>query len=578
VRSGLEFLAAADAGSLPDAELADCLTGLELAAAAHTAARARILAAFSARGVFEGDGARSARSWLVWQTRTTKAAAGASLAWMRRLAAHPLLAQALAAAAVSESWVRQLCVWSDLLPPDVRDDADTIFLGAAAAGVDLAGLSALAEEMYARTAGPDSDDDDGFAERSLQLDLHWRGHGRLTGQLTPACAAALSAVLDSLGKKAGPEDMRTRVQRDHDALEEACRRLITSGIPDSAGQPAQILLHMTLSQLRDLVQADSGTGGNACDNSAPGATAVGGYVDSTTDPAVATGPTAMTDRAAMSDCLAAADCSAPAAAPHAATAPAAVTAPTAVTSRDYCDAGPWADDAWLAASGTTAGTAGWLSAAAAAAYACDAAITPVVSGAIDPDVLDQLSAALAGTRPAGCTCRGDPGAVSGLATREAGPPGDASNGQDTSHRQQIADLILAAATDLLSGPGGLTARLRTGLADARIGTPSLPLDIGRTDKIPAYLRRLVAVRHPRCAFPGCPQSSRRCQVHHLIPRSEGGPTALGNLVPLCAFHHLIAIHRWGWALGLNADGTTTATSPDRHKVLHSHGPPGTLAA
>jgi hypothetical protein len=71
VRSGLEFLAAADAGSLPDAELADCLKGLELAAAAHTAARARILAAFSARGVFEDDGARSARSWLVWQTRTT---------------------------------------------------------------------------------------------------------------------------------------------------------------------------------------------------------------------------------------------------------------------------------------------------------------------------------------------------------------------------------------------------------------------------------------------------------------------------------------------------------------------------
>lgn len=153
-----------------------------------------------------------------------------SIAWMRRLAVHPQIAAALAAAAVSESWARQLCDWSDLLPPDVRDDADTIFLGAAAAGVDLAGLSALAEEMYARTAGPDSDDDDGFAERSLHLDLHWRGHGRLTGQLTPACAAARSAVPDSLGKKAGPEDTGARVQRDHDALEDACRRLIGAGL------------------------------------------------------------------------------------------------------------------------------------------------------------------------------------------------------------------------------------------------------------------------------------------------------------------------------------------------------------
>jgi hypothetical protein len=124
---------------------------------------------------------------------------------VRRLAAHPRLGQALVAAAVSESWARHLCDWSDLLPPDVRDDADTIFLGAAAAGVDLAGLSVLAEEMYARTAGPDSDDDDdGFAERPLQLDLHWRGHGRLTGQLTPACAAALSAVLDVARQEGRP--------------------------------------------------------------------------------------------------------------------------------------------------------------------------------------------------------------------------------------------------------------------------------------------------------------------------------------------------------------------------------------
>jgi hypothetical protein len=41
---------------------------------------------------------------------------------------------------------------------------------------------------------------------------------------------------------------------------------------------------------------------------------------------------------------------------------------------------------------------------------------------------------------------------------------------------------------------------------------------------------------------------------------------------------LIVIHRWGWTLTLNGDGTTTATSPDKRKTLHSHGPPGTIAA
>ena len=46
-------------------------------------------------------------------------------------------------------------------------------------------------------------------------------------------------------------------------------------------------------------------------------------------------------------------------------------------------------------------------------------------------------------------------------------------------------------------------------------------------------------------------------------------------MPLCAFHHLIAIHRWGWTLRLKPDGTTTATSPDGRRTYHSHGPPAT---
>ena len=42
---------------------------------------------------------------------------------------------------------------------------------------------------------------------------------------------------------------------------------------------------------------------------------------------------------------------------------------------------------------------------------------------------------------------------------------------------------------------------------------------------------------------------------------------------LCPFHHQIAIHRWGWTLVVNPDGTTTAWNKNKTKVLHSHGPP-----
>jgi hypothetical protein len=46
----------------------------------------------------------------------------------------------------------------------------------------------------------------------------------------------------------------------------------------------------------------------------------------------------------------------------------------------------------------------------------------------------------------------------------------------------------------------------------------------------------------------------------------------------CPFHHLIAVHRWGWTITLHADGTATATSPDGQRTLHSHGPPTAAAA
>ena len=131
--------------------------------------------------------------------------------------------------------------------------------------------------------------------------------------------------------------------------------------------------------------------------------------------------------------------------------------------------------------------------------------------------------------------------------------------------------ITRHAADLLSGPAGLAAWLRTGLLTGPAATISLPLDTGKpTETIPPHLRRAVACRDRHCAFPGCQQSPSACQIHHLVPRSRGGPTDLGNLLLLCPFHHLTVIHRWGWAIILNPDGTTTATSPDQGKVLHSH--------
>src|SRR5215471_12959098 len=129
----LGVLAAADAASLPTMVQAQALRGLERAEARHTAARAQFLAAFTAHDGYQDDGQGSARGWLRWQTRVTRAAAAEAVGWARRLAAPPVIAAELAAGQISPSWAREICGWSELLPKDKRDDADQI-LAAAAAG------------------------------------------------------------------------------------------------------------------------------------------------------------------------------------------------------------------------------------------------------------------------------------------------------------------------------------------------------------------------------------------------------------------------------------------------------------
>ena len=474
----LDHLAAADAASLPGDLQAQALRALERAQSKHTAARARILATFVSQATYEDDGHGSARTWLKWQARITTGAAAGAVGWMRRLSGHPVIVGALAAGDLSESWARQLCEWTGRLPEARWGDADEILVGAARAGADLAGLAGLAREMHERSHKDVGGEDPGsrFPDRAVWLGVTFGGAGRVTGDLTPGCSAALSAVLDALAKRAGPEDIRTAAQRRHDALEEAARRLIAAGmLPGRAGQPAQIQVHMTLSQLRDT----------------PGAATV--------------------------------------------------------------------ESAWMAA---RTAQFGWLTGPDADAAACDATIVPVVTGHVDGDVLDRLTDVYLATRDPDSTQEPDP--IRGRARQPLSP----------ATRQRLSRALLGLAADALSGPAGLAARLRATLDGKPLTTASLPLDIGAAaESIPAHLRRAVAIRHRTCAFPGCDQPASVCEVHHIVPRSRGGPTALPNLVPLCRFHHLTVIHRWGWRLVLHTDGSTTAISPEG-RTVRSHGPPG----
>ena len=252
VHAGLGYLAAADATAMAAETQARCLQMLEQANSVGTAARATILAAFTSGQGYSADADYSPRAWLIHRTRVTKGAAVAYTAWVRRAAAHPLIAQALAAGEMSESFARTICTWTGKLPDECRPAADEILLLAAKSGADLRDLAGLAGEIYARSlpGDPDNKRDQAFEDRSVRLETTFDGAGVLVGDLTPECAAVVGTVLDALSAPAGAEDTRTQAQRCHDALQEAMRRLVAADLlPERTGQPAKVWAHISLADL-----------------------------------------------------------------------------------------------------------------------------------------------------------------------------------------------------------------------------------------------------------------------------------------------------------------------------------------
>ena len=114
--------------------------------------------------------------------------------------------------------------------------------------------------------------------------------------------------------------------------------------------------------------------------------------------------------------------------------------------------------------------------------ACDAQTVPVVTGTMAPDVIDKMIA---------------------LARTAAEATSDASAALSSEAWRALRYAMARLAVDLVSGPAGVAAILRQGLLAKPYNTPSLPLDIGYSDSIPAHIRRAVLLRDRTCAWPKC---------------------------------------------------------------------------
>jgi hypothetical protein len=243
-----------------------------------------------------------------------------------------------------------------------------------------------------------------------------------------------------------------------------------------------------------------------------------------------------------------------------------------------------------AASVSTGDGGAWLEGQRARRVTCDAMVVPVVSGNIDPGVVEDLIGLC--VRYHALRTQPVPGDLSGADPVDTPDGADADSstavpsgltGRTARQAQQGAAVtealalmeqrILAKVLEVVSGPGGVASFLRRNLLGKGLNGPSLPLDVGQTDDIPVHLRRLVALRDQKCQYPGgCDQPASGCEPHHVIHRQDGGHTSLTNLKDCCCWHRHVVLHELGWTLTAHPDGTSQVTSPVG-KTIRSHSPP-----
>ena len=539
----LGVLARTDPAGQPSAAVAETLHVLEQADALAAAVRGRYLDAFDTQDGHLADGQRTARSWLVHTTRVTRRQAAEHKEVQLLARSHPVLHAALAEGWVlSRSEALQIARWTRAIPKEYRTKAEELVVTAARAGADLRDLAKICGEIRDRTAKPDPDpgnaqngqngENEEDRDRAVWVGTTFEGAGVIRGDLTSDCASMVQAVLDALAAPQGGGDLRTRPQRYHDALEEAMRRLLASGLlPKRAGQPVKALVHISLAELLerdgDGVLQDKWITEYRARWAAHRAAA-----------SVATG-----------------------------------------------DGGAWLDgrkarkivcDAMLVPVVTSDVDPGAVdelillcvqyhrirTQASASDGTPDPAEIPDPVGVPDPSDTPDPADATSSTGTAG------------------NPDGAGSAARDARQAAAVTEMlaglehqIIAKVLQVVSGPGGAASFLRRQLLGKPLGGPSLPLDVGQTDDVPVHLRRLVALRDQTCQFPGgCDQPASGCEAHHVVHRADGGRTSLTNLKDFCWWHHHVVLHQMGWVLTAHADGTSQVRSP-AGKTIRSHSPP-----
>jgi len=123
--------------------------------------------------------------------------------------------------------------------------------------------------------------------------------------------------------------------------------------------------------------------------------------------------------------------------------------------------------------------------------------------------------------------------------------------------RQCPDCGRAAVTTSRGEQHLAPAQLEALACDARVQKPGKPK---RTTILPSVRAAVLARDRHRCATPGC-RSAHFLEVHHVIPRVQGGSNREDNLITLCSRCHRFVHENGGAPAAVLAQALAPAIAP-----------------
>ncbi len=139
------------------------------------------------------------------------------------------------------------------------------------------------------------------------------------------------------------------------------------------------------------------------------------------------------------------------------------------------------------------------------------------------------------------------------------------------------DLPADLLTTLLGGRMKVDAATARRIGDERgaalrsiiVDDTGAVVGVGRRTRVPpGWMRDAALAVHDHCTAPRCRTAARICDLDHAVPDTDGGPTDVANIAPVCRTDNRVK-ERDGWRARGDPDGSRTWEHPRSGLTVHT---------